>query len=90
MRRVADAFATNLPVDLRSVVEDYVQTRVCDVDGRFTFDGVAAGAYLAGTIVTWEVQDSTQGGAVFVPVTAVSGDVSTVAVTRVWPPLGVR
>lgn len=73
----------------RPEVTEYVREATCDVDGRFTFDDVPAGAYLAGTVVTWEVPggpplyiSSTQGGPVFTSVDVETASAQTIAITR--------
>ena len=73
----------------RPDVADYVRVATCDVEGRFAFEDVPPGPYLAGTVVTWRVPGGPPlfigtfaGGSVFVPVDVGAASTQTVAITR--------
>lgn len=85
--RVAPALA-------RPDLAEYIRTSFCDVEGRFAFDSVPAGDYLAGTVIEWEIPNPafgvtftasatmSQGGPTFVDVSVPESGTVTVAVTN--------
>ena len=71
-------------------VRPYVRQTTCDIDGRFSFQEVPEGRYLAGMVMTWEVPESLVAldfppgpvsVATFVPVDVAAGSHQNVNIT---------
>lgn len=62
--------------------ETTLRTTKCDAQGKFSFENVAAGAFLVQTLVTWRVGAAMQGGALMQTSITEPGKVSTVLLTE--------
>lgn len=80
-------FGGQVPDDAGSVeYSDHLRSTQCDSEGRFEFDGVAAGSYFVWTQVEWTAGNSPQGGLLMAPVNFVDADRKEVlvSVTLKW------
>ena len=76
-----------MPVPPGDAYHSHQRETICDIDGKFEFQNVAAGSYLVVTRVTWTVDYSTQGGTWMIPVTfAGSNKTKSVVVNTLAPP----
>ena len=76
-----------MPAPPGDAYRSHQRETICDIDGKFEFQNVAAGSYLVVTRVTWTVDYSTQGGTWMVPVTfAGSNKTKSVVVNTLLPP----
>ena len=66
---VVDPRFAQFQKDLQGIRDSQNKTTFCDVDGKFTFNGVAPGVYSLKTKVYWVVADSGQGGIVGTTIT---------------------
>ena len=58
-----------MPVPPVDAYRSHQRETICDIDGKFEFQNVAAGSYFVVTRVTWTISYSTQGGSLMVPIT---------------------
>ena len=76
-----------MPVPPGDAYHSHQRETICDIDGKFEFQNVAAGSYLVVTRVTWTVDYSTQGGTWMIPVTFAGSDkTKSVVVNTLAPP----
>ena len=76
-----------MPVPPGDAYRSHQRETICDIDGKFEFQNVAAGSYLVVTRVTWTVDYSTQGGTWMIPVTfAGSNKTKSVVLNTLAPP----